>query len=185
MNQETIKHHSKHLLLAGLVVLALVGFGALGYKIYSDSHTKNSAGNSLGDGPAAPIEKDATGSSKISTNSATSSSSTNNRIKEANDRKAQSTVRSVAAGAEACITMELGKDKVETVVYQSCDSLAELQDGDYLSPSGVFSDVFLLTNTAKTKICVYAPNKAGNGVVSYDTDVGAVSKVGQGKTTCS
>lgn len=187
MNPELVKNHSKTVLLVGLVVLALVGIGLLGYKVYSDQTSKNKAGGSLGDGPMAAIEKDRDSDrSNTTTNSAAKSSFANQRIKEANDRKAQSEVRSLATGIEACRTVELSNGVSASAANQNCDTIKELAAKDLLSPQySVNPEIFITTNSAATNICVYALNKNGNGVVSYDSSIGSVTEAGKGKTTCS
>lgn len=148
--------------------------------------------------PATENTKVSTPSAKVSTKSAEANQTNsqtkteeqpdpNIMLKQSEDRKAKSNVRSVATAVMSCITSELSKGTSSAQIYsledKGCASQAFLLENSYLQHP-FDPDLHSLTNAVKKKICVYALNTSGNGTVSFDSESGVVSEAGQGKTNC-
>ncbi|MCH7541815.1 type II secretion system protein [Patescibacteria group bacterium] len=107
------------------------------------------------------------------------------RIRDANDRTAQNSVRQGAAAVSACIVKEQSKTPVVDpfAAGSPCVSAANLQTGLYISNVASLTGV-TFSNTA-TNICLTAANAGGHAVVTWNFTTGQVSDPDVGAGVCS
>ncbi len=106
------------------------------------------------------------------------------KINEAKERSSQAALRSVAESVNNCVTAEKAKGTPAKQIFSTTNGCG---DKNYLLSSKYQSSVALvettyLADSANTKICIYT-DQSGK-IISWDSTVGVVSAVGEGKTTC-
>ncbi len=106
------------------------------------------------------------------------------RINEAKEKSAQAALRSVAESVKNCIVAEKAKSTPAQQIFSTTNGCG---DKNYLlsskyQDSVVFVETTYLTDSANTKICIYTDHSGK--IISWDSTVGVISAVGEGKTTC-